>query len=532
MFRICASSIRWPSPLAAQGFHRHHPRRARWLLWAALAPGCAPDAVPVKPRDTAVLAGEDGPFPAPDAHPAAQGPGGPSTTFTEADLFTPCAYLDGGPEDEDQHNLVVPYSGYLLMPWAPEDGAGGLSFFDVSSPCAPQKVGEGYTPDMRETHALGFVHLADDHPQAGDYTVTNGVLGVVFWDVTDISAPEAIEYLRLPDVFYPDAYARVVLSTFWQYPWLYVAAADNGVFIVDASNPHDPRLVGEYRFDPVLRAGGVWALGNYLVVGSAEQTRTAILDITVPYDPQPVPGGIFEHVDDDGHAVEAYHANVVGNWIFEARKEEGGGFLLYDWSNPLATEYVGQYRTPDGNSGYVFYDEGHVFVGESEMGRVFEMSDPTDISIVGTAVIEGDIDTVTPFGNVAVYSSDDSAEPGKASAVVPWQTIVDNAGPKVLRVEPADGSTDVAPTSRVGISFNEMVDPVSVFAGSVRVFDDDGIPIAGWHSVQEGIVSFTPAAPLPEGAIIHVAVPAGGVMDPNGNRTETDFEATFTILGR
>ena len=123
-------------------------------------------------------------------------------------------------------------------------------------------------------------------------SLQNGVLGVVFWDVTNPAAPEAIHYMRLPDVFYPDSYARVVLSTFWQYPWLYVAAADNGVFVVDASNPYEPALVGEYRFDPVLRAGGVWALGNYLVVGSAEQTKTAILDITVPYEPQAVPGGM------------------------------------------------------------------------------------------------------------------------------------------------------------------------------------------------------------------------------------------------
>jgi len=518
--------------------HTPHPRDCIRIVFGALAvmchlalPGCAPDAVPVKPIDSGASAAPGGPFPAPDDHPAVHGPLGPATSFSEAQLFEPCAWLDGGPEDEDQHNLVVPYSGYLLMPWAPEDGAGGLSLFDVSDPCSPTKHGEGFTEDIRETHSLGFVHLGGDHPHAGDYTVTNGVLGVVFWDVSDPTAPEAIHYMRLPDVFYPDSYARVVLSTFWQYPWLYVAAADNGVFVVDASNPYEPSLVGEYRFDPVLRAGGVWALGNYLVVGSAEQTKTAILDITVPYEPQPVPGGIFEHLDDDGHAVESYHANVTGNWIFQARKENGGGFLLYDWTNPMSVDYVGQHKTPDGNSGYVFYDEGFVFVGESEMGRVFDMTDPTNISVVGTAVIQGDIDTVTPFGNVAIFSSDDLAIPGQASGVIPWSADPDTTGPAVLRIEPANGATDVPTSTRIGISFNEMVEPVSVFAGSVRVSTREGTPVAGWHSVQEGIVSFTPAAPLPTGTEIRVVVPGGGVMDANGNRTASDFEATFTTLG-
>jgi len=508
---------------------RSHPLPSRplWLALLVTLFACGPDTAVVKPGDSASDPGVQGPFPAPDAHRPPLGPGGPDTRFSSGELFAPCAWLDGGPEDEDQHNLVVPWSGYLLMPWAPEDGAGGLSLFDMSAPCSPAKVGEGFTADMRETHSMGFVRLAD-----GDYTVTNGVLGVVFWDVTDPAAPEAITYMRLPDVFYPDAYARVVLSTFWQYPFLYVAAADNGVFVVEASDPRAPRLVGEYRFDPVLRAGGVWAMGNYLIVGSAEQTRTAILDIGTPQEPQPVPGGIFEHIDDEGHAVESYHANVTGDWIFQARKEDGGGFLVYDWSNPLSVQYVGQYRTPDGNSGYVFYDEGHVFVGESEMGRVFDMTDPGNISIVGTTDIQGDTDTVTPFGNVAIYASDDSAEPGKASAVVPWSTEPDTSGPKVLRIEPADGANGLPTTSRVGISFNEMVEPVSVFAGSVRVSGEDGQPIPGWYSVQEGIVSFAPEGGFQPGERVTVTIPAGGVMDANGNRTTEETRSTFQILGQ
>ena len=83
------------------------------------------------------------------------GPGGPSKTFTADQLFKNCAYLDGGDEDiVDHHNLVTMYDGYLLMPWAPEFGSGGLSFFDVSDPCAPKRVGHGYSPEMRETHTI------------------------------------------------------------------------------------------------------------------------------------------------------------------------------------------------------------------------------------------------------------------------------------------------------------------------------------------------------------------------------------------
>lgn len=69
------------------------------------------------------------------------GPGGPAVSFGAEALFEPCATLSGGDDDHQEHNLVSMVDGYLLMPWAPEDASGGLSFFDVSDPCAPKEVG-------------------------------------------------------------------------------------------------------------------------------------------------------------------------------------------------------------------------------------------------------------------------------------------------------------------------------------------------------------------------------------------------------
>src|SRR5687768_16056542 len=44
---------------------------------------CDPAAVP-------------GPFPAPDAWAPNRGPGGPARSFADGELYTQCAYLDGG----------------------------------------------------------------------------------------------------------------------------------------------------------------------------------------------------------------------------------------------------------------------------------------------------------------------------------------------------------------------------------------------------------------------------------------------------
>ena len=72
--------------------------------------------------------------------------------------------------------------------------------------------------------------------------------------------------------------------------------------------------------------------------------------------------------------MESYHANVAGDWVFYARKEGAGGLIVYDISDPSNPAFLSEYVT-GGNGGYVFYDEGTAFVGESSMARVFDLSD-------------------------------------------------------------------------------------------------------------------------------------------------------------
>jgi hypothetical protein len=469
-------------------------------------------------------------FPEPDAFPAFRGSGGPWVDFEEADLWQGCAFLDGTEDDRDHHNLLMPYRGHLVMPWAPEYGRGGLSFFDMDDPCAPERVGDSWSKLMRETHAIGFVHLDESSPRPGDWAMVNGLLGVLSWDISDVNSIQEGTYLSLPDVFYPDAYARVVLSVFWQYPWLYVAGADNGIYILDASDPLNPKLVSQYKFDPVLRAGGVWAMGNLLVVSTAEGKQTALLDISDPIAPQPIPGGLFFNADGAGTPVEAYHANVAGDWVLYARKEGGGGLIVYDIADPSQPEFVSEYHTV-GNGGYVFYDEATAFVGESNMARVYDLSDITRPVLLGEAWMPGDLDTVSPLGNVAIMSVDAESVADEASVVFPWRKEVDTQGPRVLRVDPPQGATGVALTARIGVGFNEAVDSSSVFAGSIRLFDEDERGIDGWGSAQETIANFSPKLPLRPGVTYRVEIMEGGIVDAHGNPLESTHISTFTTAG-
>src|SRR5689334_22308316 len=102
-----------------------------WLLLSACRPDPASGPLPPDP------------LPA-DAYEPPSGPGGPARTFSASELDTACGYVLGGPGDAEHHNLSVMYDGYLVHPWAPEDGGGGISFLEFDDPCNPVALGHGY----------------------------------------------------------------------------------------------------------------------------------------------------------------------------------------------------------------------------------------------------------------------------------------------------------------------------------------------------------------------------------------------------
>ena len=507
------------------------------------APCATPDATP-------------GPYPAPDAWEPNQGPGGPARTFAGDELDAFCAFLSPHESTIGHHNHAVMYDGYLLMPWAAEWGEGGLTFWEFDDPCEPRRVGVGLSDDMRETHAIGFSSLGgrwavvDMLDQELGLRIPNA--GLQFWDVSDPSAPAPVSQVLLPGVVYPDSYTRINLSVFWQVPYAYVASSDNGLHIVDATDPLRPRVVGQYPFEPTLRAGQVQVVGNLLVVTTAEGARTALLDVSDPENPMPIPGGDFDATDGDGVPREAYFTTFANGHVYYARKEGGGGLFVWDVRDPSAPRYAGGYRS-DGNGGYVFLHGELAFVGESSFGAIYDVSDlgavtplrryelPRPPEETCPAFESGDMDTLVPVGNVAVLSADDpsrcgdEARPEESTGVYPYASEPDTRAPRVTFVHPADGATGLAPTSRVGVSFDEMIDVKSAFEGSVRLYVDGADPdetrVAGVVSAQEALVNFHPFCPLEAGVTYLLEIPAGGVSDTSGNAVEETFQARFTIAG-
>src|SRR6185436_4863889 len=107
--------------------------------------------------------------------------------------------------------------------------------------------------------------------------------------------------------------------------------------------------------------------------------------------------------------------------------------------------------------------------------------------------LTGDLDTAVPIGNVVVLSVDESADDDRASSVIPYAAEPDRAAPRAMWTWPVDGATDLRTTSRLGIAFDEAVDVLSAFEGSVRLYRSGGDPndgrVPAIVSAQDSIVN-------------------------------------------
>lgn len=495
-----------------------------------------PDAGP-PPTGCALWTGDAGvpsdagPPPDPAAFPAPLGPGAPAVAYEESELFATCAYLPVGPTDENHHNTGFFLDGYLVRPWAHERGRGGIAVWDFDDPCNPALIANPLDDQIRETHSTGLSNIG------GRFIAVASLGGVQIWDASDVTALTKVTDFTLPGVVYPDSYMQVVMSVFWQAPYMYVGASNHGVYIVDATDPTDPVLVGQYQTVPRFRVGQVVVVGTLLFAFSSEGAVAVVVDVSEPAAPRAIPGGIIRitngDVDRFGRpaALPAYFGHVSGWRTYHPLIALGGGLAIFDVREPGAPAFLGAHAVDDGDGGYVYLKEGVAFVGLSDYGVALDVDDPSAPALLGRFELTGDLDTVTPFGNVAVVSVDDDAVPGQASAVMPFATDVDATPPEVNMVVPDDGAGDVAISARVGLTFTEFVEMNSVWRGSVVVREaSTGRVVEGHLSGQEGVVSFWPAAPLAPSTTYEVLVPAGGVTDLNGNPITRAHRSTFTTV--
>ena len=144
----------------------------------------------------------------------------------------------------------------------------------------------------------------------------------------------------------------------------------------------------------------------------------------------------------------------------------------------------------DGDGGYVFRHNDLLFQGESNFGVMYDFADPTNMSELARFELPGDLDTITPMGNVAVVSVDEKGDPGQATGIFPYDTVPDTVAPAVRWHRPADGQQWVKPTTAIGIALDEQVEPRSAHAGSIRVWTDDGAAVPARRARETRVSRF------------------------------------------
>ena len=167
--------------------------------------------------------------------------------------------------------------------------------------------------------------------------------GIQFWDISDISAPKTVSGLEVPGYVFPNAYQRVINASVWQGRYVFSAGAENGVYVIDASDPTQPVIKKQFNISPVQPLFSIVAVGNLLFLHGAEQSRSVLFDISDPLNPQPIAGGDYS-IGDGTATKNAYGASLGGGFAFYARQSGGGGLIIYDLHQPTAPKFSGSLR--------------------------------------------------------------------------------------------------------------------------------------------------------------------------------------------
>jgi len=421
-------------------------------------------------------------------------------------------------------NQAVAFNGYLMVA-----GNEDFFFYDISDATSPKQLSKMTTPNRRaggeaESHTLSFARYGDKF-----YMATTGGTGIDTWDVTSVTAPKHLAQLKISGVNYGD-YTEAVWGVSWQGQYIYVGATNNGLKVVDATDPANLKIVAEVPTSSFggVSAGPVDAVGNVLVVMTPkESSGVATLDISDPTKPTRLASltTSTKSYITQFHRHYAVQLGPIRVWdVLTNPKNIGSG------SSPIATmnnEYAE----------YMAFSDDYLFIGHArqEISNVpgaskITFSDPKSMKVVNR--IYGRLDTTynddqfpLPVANLMVLTDDQSPYRGWVIGV--HQTAPDSTPPIVDTVIPGN-NTMVSTKSRIGITFSDNIDLATVNQASFIVRPMGGQPLSGRYGVRMGVLNFDPEEDLKPATTYEVVLPKGGIADYVGNTLASEWRSTFS----
>ncbi|MDA8962784.1 Ig-like domain-containing protein [Pseudomonadales bacterium] len=440
---------------------------------------------------------------------AQDGSGVPSMAFQQSELFSPL-YTFSTNEIGARPTFAGMHRGYLIIAGG---GVGNepraLTFWDINNPTSPTLFSS--TPDagMFKTHAMGF----------SNNLMTARSEGGVLYDITDPANPQRRGTM---------GGAASSLWTYYAAPYIYKGGEGYGdasgwVSILDASDPDNIVVASEINMPALVgfRCGSTHVLGNLLVVSASQTNGVVTFDISDPFNPVlldvlRVPGDI------------AYTSLLNGNRLYSGGQE--GGLHVYDLTDPANIVHIGSVQ-PGGSPRYPMLQDEFIHLGN--LGNdSYQKLDIDRLQVVTSAPLPGgfnsDPEFALPMGNLVFVGNSvlDTALPG--GYLLAHDTEPDTRGMVVSAVRPADGETNVAISSMIGIALTDQIDPRSVDSTSFIIRPLGAAPLTGTYTTQTGTINFVPDQPLALGTTYEIVVVENGVLDLAGNGVVVESLTRFS----
>lgn len=480
---------------------------------------------------------------------AADGPGIANATYQTTDLWKEISVFGapnfgGGPTGS---NVALLHRGYLVTLATNDSGVapGIFHVFDVANPRLPVQVksfnGTG-TTILREQHAMPIAMVG-----GRDYLAAPTTVGIEIWDVTDPTTISLVSALTLAGAQGGD-YDNAVWMLTWTWPYLFAGGTQNGVYIIDTRNPAQPTLLNRIPIQSIgnFRVGAVYAMGNELVAMTHEaECSQTMLNCANPATINQI--SVVDVGDPRNPALLAtskvpfafYSGLALGDRIYL-----GGDFGqvgVMAWSTTqitlLSQKSFANCPLTNGSAcvakgGYVSYQDGFIFSGQSEMGfiklDVHDAANEANPTLIGHGDLTdptADTDFSSVFGNLLYIGNDH----GSGAGLVPHDTRPDTFPPKLIRTFPANGATMQPLGTRVTIHLSDVIDSRSVTAASFIVRPLGGAPLAGSYSMSSvNAISFGANAPLLPNTTYEITLPQGGVTDLMLNPIAATVTARFS----
>lgn len=435
---------------------------------------------------------------------AQDGPGIPKVTYAAGEVGSLLFHTNGF---RDRVPKAFMFKGYLVVS---EWRGRRITLWDIGNPKAPKLVSE----------ATGAIN-GDEHGvfQYGTKLLVSGA-------VYELANPLAPKHLgRFQDFF-------LSIQPAFQYPYLYdtrtydAAGKSNTLSIIDYTNPAAPKKVKDLDVQSLVgfATGSLLVMGNLLIVASGDVYKgVAAFDISDPLDPK------LLGTNKTGFGM--YIAQSYGPYIVTTGPKNEGGTNLFDIRDPENIKLSLSVKV-SGMGDYAHFQNGYMYGGFYQTQNFVK----ADMKTLATVLNRKTLGTKTsryvmPFGNmvfVGDYGIEGSGQPGAHGALFVSDAAPDNVPPSVLYVNPPNGATAQAVTSRMALALDEDIDNRDLDSGKVVIRPLGGAPLAGTWTFSAGVANFTPSKPLDRGVTYEIVVAPGSVRDWSGNRNVDAFVSRFS----